>query len=114
MLAELAIDDLVLIAAARLGEQSLAGAARALVQALFESDGDTLAVARELPRHREGVAVALEERLHQGAGGAGKTLLAEARGGDEHQIVDRELSEHRGGRRASPRRSGRRTLRRSP
>src|SRR5665647_3489007 len=147
MLAELAIDDLVLIAAARLGEQSLAGAARALVQALFESDGDTLAVARELPRHREGVAVALEERLHQGAGGAGAhqlvaALLAheqadrlgeqslagaglagddvearrelEARGGDEDQIVDRELSEHRGGRRASPRRSGRRTLRRSP
>src|SRR5665647_649510 len=105
------------------------------------------AAARELPRHREGVAVALEERLHQGAGGAGAhqlvaALLAheqadrlgeqslagaglagddvearrelEARGGDEDQIVDRELSEHRGGRRASPRRSGRRTLRRSP
>src|SRR5665811_794369 len=105
MLAELAIDDLVLIAAARLefspglnvitgetgaGKTLLAqaigllmgqkggdelvrpGAARALVQALFESDGDTLAVARELPRggrsrsHMDGLlssAAALEEAL---------------------------------------------------
>ena len=83
MLAELSIDDLVLIAAARLefspglnvitgetgaGKSLLAqaigllmgqkggdelvrpGAARALVQALFENGDDTLAVARELPR----------------------------------------------------------------
>jgi len=83
MLAELSIDDLVLIAAARLefspglnvitgetgaGKSLLAqaigllmgqkggdelvrpGADRALVQALFESDEDELAVARELPR----------------------------------------------------------------
>ena len=83
MLAELSIDDLVLIAGARLefspglnvitgetgaGKTLLAqaigllmgqkggdelvrpGAARALVQALFESGDDTLAVARELPR----------------------------------------------------------------
>jgi DNA repair protein RecN (Recombination protein N) len=83
MLAELSIDDLVLIAAARLefspglnvitgetgaGKSLLAqaigllmgqkggdelvrpGAARALVQALFENDDDSLAVARELPR----------------------------------------------------------------
>ena len=83
MLAELSIDDLVLIAEARLefcpglnvitgetgaGKTLLAqaigllmgqkggeelvrpGAARALVQALFESDDETLAVARELPR----------------------------------------------------------------
>src|SRR5665647_2271815 len=105
MLAELAIDDLVLIAAARLefspglnvitgetgaGKTLLAqaigllmgqkggdelvrpGAARALVQALFESDGDTLAVARELPRggrsrsHMDGLlssAAAVEEAL---------------------------------------------------
>ena len=83
MLAELSIDDLVLIAAARLefspglnvitgetgaGKSLLAqaigllmgqkggdelvrpGAARALVQALFENGDDSLAVARELPR----------------------------------------------------------------
>ena len=83
MLAELSIDDLVLIAAARLefspglnvitgetgaGKSLLAqaigllmgqkggdelvrpGAARALVQALFENGDETLAVARELPR----------------------------------------------------------------
>ena len=83
MLAELSIDDLVLIAGARLefssglnvitgetgaGKSLLAqaigllmgqkggdelvrpGAARALVQALFESGAETLAVARELPR----------------------------------------------------------------
>ena len=83
MLAELSIDDLVLIATARLefspglnvitgetgaGKSLLAqaigllmgqkggeelvrpGAPRALVQAVFESDADTLAVARELPR----------------------------------------------------------------
>jgi DNA repair protein RecN (Recombination protein N) len=83
MLAELSIDDLVLIAGARLefspglnvitgetgaGKTLLAqaigllmgqkggdelvrpGAARALVQALFEGDGETLAVAREIPR----------------------------------------------------------------
>jgi DNA repair protein RecN (Recombination protein N) len=83
MLAELSIDDLVLIAAARLefspglnvitgetgaGKSLLAqaigllmgqkggdelvrpGAARALVQALFENEDDSLAVARELPR----------------------------------------------------------------
>ncbi len=83
MLAELSIDDLVLIAGARLefspglnvitgetgaGKSLLAqaigllmgqkggdelvrpGAKRALVQALFESDDETLAVARELPR----------------------------------------------------------------
>ncbi len=83
MLAELSIDDLVLIAGARLefspglnvitgetgaGKSLLAqaigllmgqkggdelvrpGAERALVQALFESDDETLAVARELPR----------------------------------------------------------------
>ena len=106
MLAELAIDDLVLIAEARLefspglnvitgetgaGKSLLAqaiglllgqkggdelvrpGAARALVQALFENaDGDTLAVARELPRggrsrsHLDGLyssAAAVEEAL---------------------------------------------------
>ena len=105
MLAELSIDDLVLIAAARLefapglnvitgetgaGKTLLAqaiglllgqkageelvrpGADRALVQALFESDGDTLAVAREIPRrgrsraHMDGLlssAAAVEEAL---------------------------------------------------
>jgi DNA repair protein RecN (Recombination protein N) len=106
MLAELSIDDLVLIAEARLefspglnvitgetgaGKSLLAqaiglllgqkggdelirpGAARALVQALFESgDGETLAVARELPRggrsrsHLDGLyssAAAVEEAL---------------------------------------------------
>ena len=31
--------------------------------------------------------------------------------GDEHQVVDTQFSEHRGGRRASPRRSGRKSLR---
>ena len=106
MLAELSIDDLVLIAEARLefapglnvitgetgaGKSLLAqaiglllgqkggdelvrpGAQRALVQALFESDGaETLAVARELPRggrsrsHLDGLyssAAAVEEAL---------------------------------------------------
>jgi DNA repair protein RecN (Recombination protein N) len=106
MLAELCIDDLVLIAEARLefasglnvitgetgaGKSLLAqaiglllgqkggdelvrpGAARALVQALFENgDGETLAVARELPRggrsrsHLDGLyssAAAVEEAL---------------------------------------------------
>ncbi len=33
----------------------------------------------------------------------------EARLGDEHEVVDRELSQHRGGRRASARRSGRKS-----
>jgi DNA repair protein RecN (Recombination protein N) len=105
MLAELSIDDLVLIAAARLefspglnvitgetgaGKTLLAqaigllmgqrggdelvrpGAARALVQAVFESDGDSLAVAREIPRggrsrsHMDGLlssAAVVEEAL---------------------------------------------------
>jgi DNA repair protein RecN (Recombination protein N) len=105
MLAELAIDDLVLIAGARLvfapglnvitgetgaGKSLLAqaigllmgqkggdelvrpGADRALVQALFEHDDETLAVARELPRggrsrtHMNGLlssAAAVEEAL---------------------------------------------------
>ena len=105
MLAELAIDDLVLIAEARLefapglnvitgetgagksllaqaiglllgqkGAESLIrqGADRALVQALFETPGETLAVARELPRggrsrtHLDGMfssAAAIEEAL---------------------------------------------------
>ena len=106
MLAELSIDDLVLIAEARLefsprlnvitgetgaGKSLLAqavgllmgqkggdelvrpGAARALVQAVFEGDDDTLAVARELPlggrsrAHLNGLlssAAAIEEALH--------------------------------------------------
>jgi DNA repair protein RecN (Recombination protein N) len=105
MLAELSIDDLVLIAEARLsfspglnvitgetgaGKTLLAqaigllmgqkggdelvrrGAERALVQALFDSNGDTLAVARELPRggrsrvHMNGLlssAASIEEAL---------------------------------------------------
>ncbi len=107
MLAELAIDDLVLIAQARLqfspglnvitgetgaGKTLLAqaigllmgqkggddlirpGADRALVQALFESGDETLAVARELPRggrsraHRDGMlssAASVEETLRR-------------------------------------------------
>jgi len=107
MLAELAIDDLVLIARARLqfspglnvitgetgaGKTLLAqaigllmgqkggddlirpGADRALVQALFESGDETLAVARELPRggrsraHRDGMlssAASVEETLRR-------------------------------------------------
>ncbi len=107
MLAELAIDDLVLIAEARLefapglnvltgetgaGKTLLAqaigllmgqkggeelvrpGARRALVQALFEGDDGTLAVARELPRggrsrsHMDGLlssAAAVEEALRR-------------------------------------------------
>jgi DNA repair protein RecN (Recombination protein N) len=107
MLAELAIDDLVLIARARLqfspglnvitgetgaGKTLLAqaigllmgqkggedlirpGAGRALVQALFESGDETLAVARELPRggrsraHRDGMlasAASVEEMLRR-------------------------------------------------
>jgi DNA repair protein RecN (Recombination protein N) len=107
MLAELCIDDLVLIASARLefcaglnvitgetgaGKTLLAqaigllmgqkggddlvrpGAERALVQALFESGDDTLAVARELPRggrsraRRDGLlssAAAVEEALRE-------------------------------------------------
>ena len=107
MLAELSIDDLVLIARARLelsprlnvitgetgagktllaqavgllmgqkgGEELIRpGAERALVQALFESGEETLAVARELPRggrsraHLDGLlssAGAIEEALHE-------------------------------------------------
>ena len=107
MLAELAIDDLVLITRARLqfspglnvitgetgaGKTLLAqaigllmgqkggddlirpGADRALVQALFESGDETLAVARELPRggrsraHRDGMlssAASVEETLRR-------------------------------------------------
>ena len=107
MLAELSIEDLVLIAEARLefcpglnvitgetgagktllaqaigllagqkgGEELIRpGAARALVQALFESDEGSVVVARELPRggrsraHLNGLlssAAAVEEALHQ-------------------------------------------------
>jgi DNA repair protein RecN (Recombination protein N) len=105
MLAELAIDDLVLIARARLelspglnvisgetgaGKTLLAqaiglllgqkggedlirpGAKRALVQALFESGDDTLAVARELPRG--GRSRALMNGLLSSAGAVEETL----------------------------------------
>lgn len=105
MLAELAIDDLVLIARARLelspglnvisgetgaGKTLLAqaiglllgqkggedlirpGAKRALVQALFESGDDSLAVARELPRG--GRSRALMNGLLSSAGAVEETL----------------------------------------
>ncbi len=105
MLAELSIDDLVLIARARLelspglnvisgetgaGKTLLAqaiglllgqkggedlirpGAGRALVQALFESGDETLAVARELPRG--GRSRALMNGLLSSAGAVEETL----------------------------------------
>jgi hypothetical protein len=106
--------------------------------------GPRPAAARQLAGHRKFLVDALEERLHQRAGGSGPHELVAAPlphqktdglgeqalagpglagddieprrelqpgGGDEHQVVDAQLSEHHGGRRASPRRSGRTTPR---